>query len=107
MKPIIKIVNVEKTNTCSPKVLKAAATIKPSMNKITIPIFIENACERNCANKSVPPVLVLYRSIRPTPTPIKIPPKNTLEKTDGENCVRKGANQSMKAEAIIKPIKLL
>ena len=56
-------------------------------------------CEINCANKSVPPVLVLYRSISPTPTPIRDSPKNTLEKTEGENCVRKGANQSIKADS--------
>ncbi len=104
---IINIVKVEKKNTCNPKTLIAARTIKPSISKITNPIFREDACEINCANKSVPPVLVLYRSISPTPTPIKMPPNNTLEKTEGENCVLKGANQSIKADATINPIKLL
>ena len=80
MNPMTMIVRVEKISTCNPKKLNADNTIRPSINRIISPIFIENALAINCANKSVPPVLVLYRSINPTPTPIRIPPKNTLEK---------------------------
>lgn len=101
------IVKQEKRNTSIPKVLYAAAVMRLSISKIITPIFTENAFEINWANKSVPPVLVLYRSIRPTPVPIKIPPNKTLGIIESENRVRMGASQSINADATIKPRKLL
>lgn len=103
----MEIVKQEKRNTWTPNVLNAAAVMSPSMTIMITPIFIENAFDINCANMSVPPVLVLYRSIRPTPTPIQMPPNNTLGKIESENLVLKGANQSINTEATINPIKLL
>ena len=67
---------------------------------------MENAFDINCANKSVPLVLVLYRSIIPSPTPINMPPNNTLGKIENENRVLQGASQSINTEATIKPRKL-
>lgn len=55
-----------------------ANTIIPSISMITSAIFNEKVSEIISASKSVPPVLVLYRSIRPTPTPIIAPPISAL-----------------------------
>ncbi len=71
------------------------------MIKMITPMFMENAFDKNCANKSVPPVLVLYRSIILTPTPIKVPPNTTLGKIESENWVLIGASQSINTEATI------
>jgi hypothetical protein len=107
MKAMIIIVKQEKRNAFIPNVLKAAVTMRPSIAKITTPIFTEKATDINWANKSVPPVLALYRSINPTPIPMNAPPNNALLKIENINWVLKGANQSMVIEATINPIKLL
>lgn len=56
------------------KFLYAASTLRPSIIKITILILKQKASDINRASKSVPPVLVLYRSIIPTPKPMKVSP---------------------------------
>lgn len=107
MIPIIQIVNPEKRKAFNSNILNADVTIRPSIMKITTPIFTDIAFDINWANKSVPPVLTSYRSMLPTPIPINPPPINTLGKIERENWFLKGASQSMNIDATIKPRKLL
>lgn len=103
----MKMVKQEKRTDLIPIILKAPITMRPSIINITIPIFMQKVSDNIWANKSVPPVLVWYRSIIPTPKPMKIPPNNTLGKIESKNWFLKGPNQSILIETIIKPRKLL
>ena len=59
MTPTIRMVTQEKINVWNPNKLKLVVTIKPSMMKITKPTFNREDSDINCANKSVPAVLIL------------------------------------------------
>jgi len=78
----MKIVEHEKRNVLGPNKGRPAVMIKPSIIRMTIPMFKEKAFDSSWASKSVPPVLVSYLSIRPIPVPIHTPPKITLGKTE-------------------------
>ena len=58
---------------------------KTSIMKMMIPTLILMNSEKYWANKSVPPVLVSKRSIRPMPKPMNTPPVNELR--IGENFI--------------------
>jgi hypothetical protein len=49
-----------------------------SIIRIIIPTLIEKVLARNCAKRSVPPVLVSNLSMIPIPNPTRIPPKIEL-----------------------------
>ena len=57
-----------------------AITMSPSSNIMMMAMLMEVVLEITLANKSVPPVLVSYLSIRATPIPIMIPPNKALSR---------------------------
>lgn len=85
IKAIIPIVIHEKKKLRNPSVLYPAAATSPSVIKIEMPIFNFVLSEISRANKSVPPVLVSFRSMTPMPIPIKLPPIRELKKIGKEN----------------------
>ena len=107
IRPMRQIVKQENKKIFNPSILKATAAINPSNIKITAPIFMEYDFEIMWANKSVPPVLALNRSMIPTPIPMNAPPKKILGKIESKNFVFKGSNQSIIIEAAASPKKLL
>jgi hypothetical protein len=57
-----------------PTTLNPQSSTHPSMKKISRPTLSPLFLEMICANISVPPVEVPYRSIKPIPSPINPPP---------------------------------
>lgn len=78
--PTVIMVMMEKKKACFPIVFIPIVTTIPSMIKIKIPTLKEVIFEMNWASRSVPPVLVSSRSIKPMPMPTSKPPKMALIK---------------------------
>ncbi len=85
--------------------------MSPSRMKMVNPTLTDNLSAMYLASRSVPPVLILFRSMMPNPTPIKIPPMKELVMGWICNGARRlwlmPEKRSMKKEEIIMPGKLL
>lgn len=70
-----RMVKPEYKNVVIPTIPIPDNMMHTSMPKIIRPGFIDSLFEMIFASKSVPPVVVSYRSINPIPKPINVPPK--------------------------------
>lgn len=73
-----RIVRPEYKNVVIPTIPIPDNMMHTSIPKIMIPGFIDSLFAIIFASKSVPPVVVSYRSINPIPKPINVPPKIAL-----------------------------